>query len=243
MTEHLREDHSAVSRDAAAERAARTQEVNFAGDSVALSGQIDYPSAPPPVDGYPLLFILHHAGGNTRAYYAPYAELALDCGYAVFRWDRRGTGRSGSVGRGSTTQDAVNAYEVALEQPQINRKRTVIAAFGGGSGMLGSAYGLFARVERPYAALLIGSVLTAAEILAIDTRLHIAMGEENWHPTDQYGASAVQAHQAAYPYGATLTVVPHANRLLLTAGGRLDGDAREALATWLQAILHRSSST
>ena len=39
-----------------------------------------------------------------------YADVALEAGYAVFRWDKRGTGRSGSGGLGSPIEDAVKAY-------------------------------------------------------------------------------------------------------------------------------------
>src|SRR5687768_15080584 len=103
-----------------------TRELRFAGDGVLLAGQIDYPLTPRPAAGYPLLFILHHAGCNTRDCYHDYAEMALETGFAVFRWDKRGTGRSGAGGRGSVTQDAVNAYEVAMEQPNVDRHRVVV---------------------------------------------------------------------------------------------------------------------
>src|ERR1043165_7949893 len=91
----------------------RSRELTFAGDNVCLSGQIDYPPSASPHDGFPLVFVLHHAGSEDREWYAPFAQLALQSGYAVFRWDKRGTGHSGAGGRGSTTQDAVNAYEIA----------------------------------------------------------------------------------------------------------------------------------
>jgi len=100
-----------------------TIELTFAGDNVRLAGQLDYPDRPKPEQGYPLLFVLHHAGCNARADYGHYARMGLMKGYAVFRWDKRGMGRSGASGRGSTTQDAVNAYEIALSQPGINRRR------------------------------------------------------------------------------------------------------------------------
>jgi alpha-beta hydrolase superfamily lysophospholipase len=106
-----------------------------------------------------------------REDYAEYAQIALAHGYAVFRWDKRGSGRSGDSGRGSTTQDAANAYEIAVSQPDINRKRVVILAVGEGSALLGSAFGLFARTQHPYAVLLVANMLDANEILALDTRI------------------------------------------------------------------------
>src|SRR6185295_12539546 len=105
-----------------------TEELVFAGDGVRLSGQIDYPTPLPHQHSFPLLFVLHHAGCDARDGYLPFAEAGLAAGYAVFRWDKRGTGRSGAGGRGSTTQDAVNAYEIALEQAHVDRKLVIILA-------------------------------------------------------------------------------------------------------------------
>src|SRR3954464_75374 len=156
-------------------------EIIFAGDEVRLAGQIEYPDTPRPENGYPLLFVLHHACCNMREDYADYAQIALAQGYAVFRWDKRGTGRSGDGGRGSTTQDAANAYEVAISQADINRKRVVILAVGSGSALLGSSFGLFARTQHPYAALLVANMLDDKEILALDTRIKIMMSPEDWN--------------------------------------------------------------
>ncbi|MEO8396376.1 MAG: hypothetical protein ABI700_25510, partial [Chloroflexota bacterium] len=178
-------------------------EIVFAGDEVRLAGQIDYPDTPRPENGYPLLFVLHHACCNMREDYADYAQIALAQGYAVFRWDKRGTGHSGDSGRGSTTQDAANAYEVAVSQPEINRKRVVILAVGSGSALLGSSFGLFARNQHPYAVLLVANMLDASEILALDTRIKIMMSPEDWNSPEIFGEAAVNAHMQAYRHGAS----------------------------------------
>jgi len=193
-------------------RAARTQELEFAGDGVLLSGQIDYPDSHQ--SHYPLIFVLHNAGCDARDGYQHYADIGLECGYAVFRWDKRGTGRSGAGARGSTTQDAVNAYEIALEQPGVDRKRAVIIAQGAGTAMLGSSFGLFARVQHPYGVILATNMLDEAAITAIDAPVHIVMGQHDWNPWQKYGKAACDAHNAAYRHGASFYVAPFADRTL-----------------------------
>jgi len=223
-----------------------TKEINFAGDGVLLAGEIDYPPSPPPTGGYPLIFILHHAGGNTREDYAHYAEAGLNCGYAVFRWDKRGTGRSGAGGRGSTTQDAANAYEIALEQPYVNRNRAVILAQASGTKLLGSSFGLFARVQQPYGVILAANMLDERAVLAIDTRLQIIVGDNDWIPWKQYAKAACDAHNAAYKYGASYYVAPYADRVLMDARWYPDQvfheGAKQRIETWLQALCPASAS-
>ena len=78
--------------------------VIFSGDNVTLAGQIDYPNLPAPQDGYPLLFILPNACCTGRKGFKHHMEIGIQAGFAVFRWDKRGTGRSASGGQGSTEQ-------------------------------------------------------------------------------------------------------------------------------------------
>ena len=216
-----------------------THELVFAGDHVRLAGQIDYPTTPPPQGGYPLLFVLHHAGYDSREWYWPYAQIGLESGYAVFRWDKRGTGRSGGSGRGSTTQDAVNAYEIALEQERINHHRAVILAQGSGTALLGSSYGLFARVQKPYGVLLISNMLNVDSILAVDTRIQIVMGNLDWNPWQQYARAACAAHKLAYKHGADYYVVPGADRSIIHKNGHhysLPLEAEAVIRNWLTIL-------
>lgn len=218
------------------------QDLVFAGDEVRLAGQTDYPAQPRKSTKFPLLFILHHACGSIRDDYAAYAEIGLDSGYAVFRWDKRGTGRSGGGGRGSTTQDAVNAYEIALEQPHVDRKRAVILALGAGTGLLGSSFGLFARAQHPYGTLLVANMLDEQDILALDTRLCIVAGQEDWNSPERYAEVAASAHNTTYRHGASAYIAPQADRMLLTSDDSIHDGARKAMRAWLKRILRPSPS-
>lgn len=219
---------------------AASTEIVFAGDEVRLAGQIDYPTTPRPDNGYPLVFVLQHACCNAREDYDDYAEIALSSGYAIFRWDKRGTGRSGDSGRGSTTQDAVNAYEIALTQPDINPKRVVILTVGAGSALLGSSFGLFARTRHPYAVVLVANTLDEEAILALDTRIKILMSTEDWNDPETFGEAAAAAHKRAYRHGASYFLTDGADRLLNipNADGRdtLHPSARKAIGDWLNSL-------
>lgn len=213
-----------------------TREVVFAGDQVLLAGQVDYPAAPRPTGGYPLMFILQHAGCNTREYYNPLAVLALASGYAVFRWDKRGTGRSGASGRGSTTQDAVYAYQMALDQDNIDPHYITILAEGAGSGLLGSSFGLFARVQLPQQVILLSNQLDADAIVALDAPVRIILHEEDWNSWEVYGEAATLAHNRAYRHGAAYYVAPRVDPTPVTAIDELrslHSGIQKVLRDWL----------
>ncbi|MDZ4766575.1 MAG: alpha/beta hydrolase [Chloroflexota bacterium] len=213
------------------------RELTFAGDEVRLAGQIDYPVTSRTPNGFPLLFILHHAGCNTREDYRHIAEAALESDYAVFRWDKRGTGRSGGGARGSSVQDAVNAYTTALEQPGINRKHIIIAAFGAGTALLGSAFGLFARTQLPCGVLLVANMLDAEAVLAIDAPLQIIASDEAHFPAHEYAEAVCAAHNKAYKqHGAAYHIAHDVDQVLKYADGNPDLDARDAIRAWLERV-------
>lgn len=217
-----------------------SQEIVFAGDHVCLAGQIDYPSTPPPLEGYPIMVILHHAGGNMRQEYAHYTQVALESGVAVFRWDKRGTGNSGAGGIGSSQHDAVKAYKTALHQPRINPKRALVLAQSEGSRLLGATFADFAAVQAPIGALLIGNLLDVQQVLAIQTRIQILIGAEDWVSWREYGKAVSDAHQQAYPsLGAAFSVAHHADRLLIDTrkkGRHFHLGAKQVIKDWLKSL-------
>jgi alpha/beta superfamily hydrolase len=213
-----------------------SREFMFAGDEVRLAGQMDYPVTSQTPSGFPLLFVLHYAGSTTRDDYQGLAAVALECSYAVFRWDKRGTGRSGGSARGSAVQDAVNAYAVALEQPGINRRRVVVAAYGAGTSLLGSAFGLFARLQHPHAALLIANKLDSDAILALDCPVQIVAGDAELTPWKPYAEEASLSHRRTYAHGAAFALASGADHLLRLPNGELHSGARDVIRAWLERL-------
>lgn len=215
----------------------QVREIAFAGDCVRLSGQINYPQTHATTNGtYPLIFVLPHAGCCSRAEFDDVTRLGLDAGYAVFRWDKRGTGRSGAGGRGSTTQDAVNAYEAALSQPRIDTSRVIFVAQGEGSLMLGQSFGLFARIRTPVAVLLTANMLDPEQILAIDAPVQIINSEDDWHDWQHFARDVRDAHVRAYTHGAFYHVTSQTDRFLINHYGELDVDTTAVIRDWFESF-------
>jgi uncharacterized protein len=212
----------------------------FAGDGVRLAGQIDYPFSAPDYTGtFPLLFTLHYAGCHPLDRYAHYADIGLNNGYTVFRWDKRGSGRSGSGGKGSTTQDAVNAYETALDQQGVDPRRAVILAPAEGGVLLAESYGLFARLNPPKGVILAGNMLDPHKILAIDAPVLVISGEKDWLDWNIYGQQAAQAHAATYNHGSRFVLAKGANRFLMydhRGEPTFHMDAKRAIESWLASL-------
>jgi len=218
-----------------------THEIVFAGDQVGLSGQLDVPENKNR-STHPLLFVIHHAAVPTREGYTSFAGVALECNYAVFRWDRRGSGRSGGGARGSTIQDAVNAYEIALEQAQVRRQNAIILALGAGTALLGSSFGLFARVQRPAGVLLVSNQLNSRQILALDTRIMLVSSAGDWNAAPEYTINAAQAHRQTYSHGADAFIAPDADSMLAIETGAMHPRSRKEIAAWLQNLQRNSTS-
>jgi uncharacterized protein len=216
---------------------ARTEEIVFAGDWVRLSGQIDYPHPEPYQTTFPLLFVLHHAGYEAREGYQHLVDCAMQAGYAIFRWDKRGTGRSGASGRGSTTQDAAYAYETALSLPHVDRRHVVVMAQDASTGMLGNSFGLFARIQHPYGVVLATNTLDEETVQAIDSRLLILMGQQDWNPWQYYARTVSETHKHTAKHGSSYYVAPFADRMLYDVrDGLFHAGVQNALQDWLQII-------
>ncbi len=216
-----------------------TYELAFAGDNVRLSGQIDYPAKAPFSGVHPLIVVLPHAGSTSRHDYDHYLQMALNAGFAIFRWDKRGCGRSGASMRGSVVEDAVNAYDTALHQPNIDLERVVILAQGEGTVVLGGNYGLFARIRQPDAVMLVGNMLDPDEVLAINTRLMIVSGDTDWNDWKVYARDAADAHNKTYDRNASYYVARNANRMLKVNQGErgpFHFGAEKEMTDWLLSL-------
>ncbi len=215
------------------------REIAFAGDGVRLTGQLDYPRTESLTSSIPLVVVLPHAGCNTLDMSWHYADIALDTGYAVFRWDKRGTGRSGAGGRGSATMDAVLAYETAVEQPRIDPNRVIIIAQGDGTRLLVDAYESFSQINRPASVILVGSMIEPEAITTIDTHLHIMQGDSDWNDWKAYARDAIAIHQTAYDYNSSYYVARNANRFLNVnqgENGPFHFGAKQTLRDWLMTL-------
>lgn len=209
--------------------------VFFAGDDVRLAGQIDYPVSRRPNAGYPLIFIIQHATCIARDGYTHITRIGTEMGAAVFRWDKRGTGASGSGGSGSVTIDTLRAYEVALSQPSIDPERVIIFAQNEGTLLLGEAFGKFAALQTPRGVILAGNMLDERAVLAIDVPVHLIISKNDWNDWRVYAQKASEAHEARYRLPSSYFVATNTNRLLrYTSGNLFHRGAETSIKHWLE---------
>lgn len=212
-----------------------TQEVFFAGDNVRLAGQIDYPDGKTPIAGYPLIFVIPHATCTSRKHHAHFARLGLMAGAAVFRWDKRGTGGSGSSGQGSAANDVLYAYEKALSSPSINPNRVVIIAQSEGTLALGEIYEQFAELQHPIGVVLAGNMLDEKAILEVDVPVHCVVSKNDWNAWQTYAEKAAEAHAKAYNYIPSYYVATNTDRrLMYTSGATFHRGAASSITHWLE---------
>lgn len=220
-----------------------SHEVIFAGDNVRLAGQIDYPNLPVPANGYPLLFILPNACCTNRHGFSHHQAIGNQAGYAVFRWDKRGTGRSASGGVGSAEQDAINAYKTAIHQADIDPNRVIIWTQTDASLLLGEHYEQFWAVQKPTGIILSGNMLDEEAILTLDTRIHCITGERDWNLAGRYALRVANTHEDHYKLGSRAYVAQYADRKLIdTRNNMFHTGAEATIHEWLRELCPVSMS-
>jgi uncharacterized protein len=107
---------------------ASVTEITFESGSFHIVGDLRLPAEKAP---FPVVLFVHGSGGADRTtfgYYLPIMERMLRAGYAVFSWDKPGTGES--TGQLSDTrvyhqraQIVLDAIEVMKKHPDIDHRR------------------------------------------------------------------------------------------------------------------------
>ncbi len=186
------------------------REVRFESDGVTLAGELDLPMAE---GNAPLAFIIHHSGEVARDAYGYLAEILLKEGYAVFRFDKRGTGLSEGTYGCCESQDALAAYRAAVAQPGVDRRNVFIVAQSIGTQYLADHFADYAQAQPPRGVVLLSSLLGAEQIGAIAAPIHIIVSDSE-PELDAVGRAAAEAHQAQHGLGASTYVADHTEHTL-----------------------------
>lgn len=186
------------------------REVRFQSGEATLAGELDLPATHAPA---PLVFIIHHSGPVTRDAYGYLAEILLPEGFAVFRFDKRGTGYSTGVYGCCEADDALAAYRAAVSQPEIDRERVFIVAQSIGTQHLASQFATFRAIQSPRGVALLSNLLGPEEITEIATPILVIVADSE-PELARIGPDAVTAHRAALPFGADLYIAAGAEHTL-----------------------------
>jgi pimeloyl-ACP methyl ester carboxylesterase len=217
------------------------REVRFASQGVALAGELDLPLGDAPA---PLVFVIHHSGPVDRDSFGYLAELLVQEGYAVFRFDKRGTGMSDGEYGCCESQDALAAYRAAVTQDGIDRCSVFIVAQSVGTQHLAERFEEYVQALPPRGVVLLSSLLDANTIDVIAAPVHIIISDSEPN-VDQLGRAAAEAHRRRYPFGASYYVAEQTEHTLFDIStGPIDWNdpgwvqryhrgAMESLIDWL----------
>lgn len=185
------------------------REVPIPSSGVTLAGELDLPDRDQP----PLVFIIHHSGPVPRDAYGYMADLLVEAGFAVFRFDKRGTGASQGDYGCCEAEDAVAAYRVAATQQGFDPGRVFIVAQSIGTEILAEHFAEFAEIQPPAGVVLLSSLLGPDRIVAIDAPVHIIISDSEANLA-AIGEQAVAAHQQHVSAGASLYVAAKSEHTL-----------------------------
>lgn len=184
-----------------------TREVRF-GRGDRLAGQIDKPAGLGP---FPLVILIPGAGldrtGRSSRFtalagiYVPLVDIAVGNGWAMFRYDRAGSGMSLASG-GDEVAGAVDAVRTARELPGVDTERVVIVAHASGTLLFAKGYDRFEELIG-YRAIK-GTVLLSSKVGAqtagrMPGDLLIAIGQSVAATDSPVAAGAVSAHRRFLP--------------------------------------------
>ena len=225
-----------------------TREVTFASaDGVQLAGQLDLPLD---ISEPPLVVFIHHAGPETRDTYQHLVAYLVPRGYAVFRFDKRGTGRSNGVYGCCEADDALAAYRAVYSESGFDHRHVFIIAQSLGTQIVAERFSDFEAIGMPGGVVLLSSLLRGDAVLAIRAPIHIIVSDSEAE-VEALGEEAVHAHRAAYDYGASFFIAPNTEHTLFDiSAGPIDWSvpdwpdkfstlARDSLLNWLDGQSQR----
>jgi pimeloyl-ACP methyl ester carboxylesterase len=186
------------------------RQVRFASQGVTLAGELDLPLGDAPA---PLVFVIHHSGPVDRDSYGYLAELLVAEGYAVFRFDKRGTGMSGGEYGCCESEDVLAAYRAATAQDGVDPCNVFIVAQSVGTQYLAERFEEYVRAHPPRGVVLLSNLLDADSIDVIAAPVHIIISDSE-PEVDQLGRAAAKAHRDTYSFGASYYVAEHTEHTL-----------------------------
>ncbi|MFN2424920.1 MAG: alpha/beta hydrolase [Candidatus Binatia bacterium] len=245
-----------TSPPAATSPAIEKVETTFGSVDATVSAQWEFPAKTPA----PLVVLLPASEAVDRdglppgygedpatGIYAQFARKLLDAGFAVFRYDSPGTGRS-SAGQFSTVRStSLEAYTRAVDHPKVDRQHVFLL---GHSASTDSAVGIYSRYAAacPVAGvILLANIVGETDLVQVDAPTLIVVSDKTPDDIYQHGQFPTDARSrhTGKKLETKLVTLPGAEATLLTpidknGGGKLysiDPRAVDATLEFLRARL------
>ena len=229
----------------------RLVETTFKSVDATIAAQWDFPKRSPA----PLVVLIPASGSLDRngmppgssdpggtGIYAQLADKLVEDGFAVFRFDKPGTGKSSRGSYNTPRSDALEAYAAAVKHARVDLDNLYLLGHSYGTDAIAGIYGRYESIAPPAGVVLLSNRVGETQIVKIVAPTLIVVGERNPDDLYQRGRFAAEARKGAdkTPLETKLVTVPEAGHALLAeteAGGAksisVDPRAVSAILDWL----------
>jgi alpha-beta hydrolase superfamily lysophospholipase len=188
--------------------AARPEVVQTTFESVdaTIAGQWDFPLQTPA----PLVVIVPANGRLDRNGWAPdmgeplgagiYQQLAsrlVAGGFAVFRYDKPGAGRSSPGHFATERSTALEAYTHAVQHARVDPEHVFLLGHGGGTDTIAGIYPRFAAAKAPAGVILLDNAVGESDSLRIEVPTLVINAGKDPDEHYQFGEFLVEARRNA----------------------------------------------
>jgi hypothetical protein len=236
----------------------RVVETTFKSVDATLAGQWDFPERSPA----PLVVIVPSSASLDRngwppamgedpetGLYARLTETLVQNGFAVFRFDGPGTGRSGRGNFSTDRSNALEAYTRAVDHARVDPDNVFMLGHAKGSTTVATIYGRYKHVLPPAGVVLVHNSVGEQMSLQIDAPLLIVNPAKDPDDRYRYGEFVVEARandedrklktelviiQGAEPGGLSPPDPEHPDTI------RMHPKATQAIVDWLR-VRHAAS--
>lgn len=229
----------------------RDQHVQTTFESVdaTIAAQWDFPAGTPA----PLVVLIPSQGrldrdgrlpgtGNEGGMYSELADALVRAGFAVFRFDKPGAGRSAPGHFATERSNAIEAYTRAIDHARVDRDNVFLVAHAMGSDAVAGIYPRYQAVVPPRGVVFLDNAV--GERLCLEVKAPLLIVNPNKDPDDRYtyGEFVVESRSVAEggKLATDLVLVDDAEHGLLAPGVTgserlaLHPRAVSAMVDWLQ---------
>ena len=179
-------------------------ETTFKSVDATIAAQWDFPERSPA----PLVVLIPAGGRIDRNGWNPgigessdqgmYAQITRDlvrAGFAVFRYDKPGAGKSGRGRYATERSNALEAYTRAVDHARIDPDSVFLVGHAGGTDTIAGIYGRYETILPPAAVVFLNNAVGESESLAVTAPLLIVNAGKNPDDKLQYGRFIVEARE------------------------------------------------
>jgi len=181
-------------------------QTTFKSVDATIAAQWEFPKQSPA----PLVVLVPAGGRLDRNGWAPgmgedssqgiYAQLAkqlIEAGFAVFRYDKPGAGRSSPGQFATERSNALEAYTHAVGHARVDPTRVFLLGHSGGTDTVAAIYSRFSAVQPPAGVVFLNNTVGESESMRIDAPLLIVNASRDPDDRFQYGQFLVEARANA----------------------------------------------